>query len=235
MTDGQRRRYNMFVRVREFFAQHVADFAAQSVAVQLFNRLVEIINRIDAQASAQAGHRTAARQQSQSTGDARRTLRARLRLVHLAARGLNLESQFPMPPKGSDRDLISFARGVITNAQPIAEQFVGRELDAGFFDELGQHVSGLQTSIAGQNTALGDGVEATATLDDAVDEGVDVVEELNAIMRVKYADNPGVLAEWTSASHVERAPKRAKPAGGTPAGTPTPGGPQTPGAQTPHA
>jgi hypothetical protein len=101
------------------------------------------------------------------------------------------------------------------------------------FTELGQQVSDLQTSIVQQDTALGDRVEATATLDDAVDEGVDVVEELNAIMRVKYADKPGVLAEWISASHVERAPKRAKPAGGTPAGTPPTGGPQTPG--TPHA
>jgi hypothetical protein len=33
------------------------------------------------------------------------------------------------------------------------------------------------------------------------------VRKLDAIVRNKYANNPAVLAEWTSASHTERDPR----------------------------
>jgi hypothetical protein len=57
--------------------------------------------------------------------------------------------------------------------------------------------------------------ESSAALDDAFSRGIDVVRNLDAIVRNKYANKPAVLAEWTSASHTERAPRRAK-AGETP-------------------
>jgi|GEM_PF-5805109 len=40
-------------------------------------------------------------------------------------------------------------------------------------------------------------------------------------MRNKFANNAEVLAEWTKASHVERASKRKKPEGGSTPTTPT--------------
>jgi hypothetical protein len=43
-----------------------------------------------------------------------------------------------------------------------------------------------------------------------IDEGDATVRKLDAIMKNKYANNPAVLAEWTSASHTERAPRRQK-------------------------
>lgn len=42
------------------------------------------------------------------------------------------------------------------------------------------------------------------------------VTQLDAIMHNKYARDPDKLRAWSSASHIERAPKREKkPAGGT--------------------
>ena len=56
--------------------------------------------------------------------------------------------------------------------------------------------------------------------------GVAEVTHLDAIMRNKYARNPDKLSAWDSASHIERAPQRAKkpapPAGGTTPPRPTP-------------
>jgi len=37
-----------------------------------------------------------------------------------------------------------------------------------------------------------------------------VLHKLDPIMRNKYADDPATLAEWPSASPVERAPKEKK-------------------------
>jgi hypothetical protein len=44
------------------------------------------------------------------------------------------------------------------------------------------------------------------------------VTQLDAIKRNKYARNPDKLTAWDSASHIERAPQRAKKKdnGGTP-------------------
>ncbi|HMH44542.1 MAG TPA: hypothetical protein VK557_13710 [Pyrinomonadaceae bacterium] len=64
--------------------------------------------------------------------------------------------------------------------------------------------------------ALVNHVAAGAALDDAISLGLELVQKLDAIFRNKYANNPAVLAEWTSASHTERAPKRAKPTAPTP-------------------
>ena len=58
----------------------------------------------------------------------------------------------------------------------------------------------------------------------------ETVRKLDAIVRNKYANNPAPLAEWTSASHTERAPRRSTPAaqtqstGATGAAAPSSGG-----------
>jgi hypothetical protein len=56
--------------------------------------------------------------------------------------------------------------------------------------------------------------------------GMSEVTQFDAIMRNKYARNPDKLNAWDSASHIERAPQRAKkpapPAGGTTPPKPTP-------------
>ncbi len=53
---------------------------------------------------------------------------------------------------------------------------------------------------------------ATPVKADALARGIEIVRKLTSLMKVKYANNPGKLAEWMAASHVERAPRRAKAA-----------------------
>ncbi len=45
-------------------------------------------------------------------------------------------------------------------------------------------------------------------------EGMVIVRNLDGIVKNKYANDPGKLAAWISASHVEKAPKKKE--------TPTP-------------
>jgi hypothetical protein len=61
------------------------------------------------------------------------------------------------------------------------------------------------------------GVASTAAVGRLIREGMAEVMQLDAIMNNKYARNPDRMRAWDSASHVDRAPRRAKkPAGGTP-------------------
>lgn len=53
----------------------------------------------------------------------------------------------------------------------------------------------------------------TATADEAakVRQGMVIVRIINGIVKNKYANDPGKLAAWISASHVEKAPKKKAP------------------------
>jgi hypothetical protein len=71
----------------------------------------------------------------------------------------------------------------------------------------------------------GDHIAARQELDDALAAGVEDVRDLTSLMRVKYANNPGKLAEWAAATHIERTPRRARPKPPDSAGSPTPSAP----------
>jgi hypothetical protein len=100
----------------------------------------------------------------------------------------------------------------------LAARFVAHELPATFVDDL----QGDLDEIAEANRQLdsGDqgGVENTAALGRLAREGMKESNYLDAIMRAKYSRNPDKLRGWESASHLERAPVRAKK-------TPPPGQP----------
>ena len=67
-------------------------------------------------------------------------------------------------------------------------------------------------AIADQSGGVGHHVTAEVGIDEAIARGVEIVRRLDAIVRTKYANNPMVLAEWTRAKHVERGPRRQRPA-----------------------
>lgn len=52
---------------------------------------------------------------------------------------------------------------------------------------------------------------ATADASAKVREGMVIVRILDGIVKNKYANDPGKLAAWLSASHVEKAPKKKAP------------------------
>jgi len=123
-----------------------------------------------------------------------------------------IENKFRIPRDNNDQTLLSAARAAATDALPLKAQFIAHELPADFLEDLNADIAAMETAMSFQASGLGDHVAANAAMDDAIARGMDLLRKLDAIVRNKYADNPGVLAEWTTASHVERAPKRAKPA-----------------------
>ncbi len=54
-------------------------------------------------------------------------------------------------------------------------------------------------------------VAATADTAAKIREGMIIVRVLDGIVKNKYANDPGKLAAWISASHVEKAPKKPVP------------------------
>jgi hypothetical protein len=216
MNDRQNRRHQMFIRVREFFAPRENDFSTGGMARQLFAQLKTTITELDSSVAAQASGVGQARQRTQTRGDARLALFEDLQAINRAARTMGLSEQFPVPPFGNDRNLIGAARAAASAAVPVKAEFILHEMPENFIEELNENIQALETEIAEQSGAVDDHVNASASIDDTIDTGFEIVRKLDGLVRNKYADNPGVLAEWASASHTERAPRRSTPVPSTP-------------------
>ena len=90
-----------------------------------------------------------------------------------------------------------------------------------FFAEIGTDVQGFQDSTHGQADAKRTGVGATADTEEIIEDTLDVFKDLDVALRNHYRDNPAKLAEWLTASHIERKRKKSDM-------PPTPDNPPTP-------
>jgi len=176
-----------------------------------------------------------ARQRTQTRGSTRNALRELLEAINAVARTMGVADRFSLSDRDNDGRLLQAARSFAANAAAMKADFIAHEMPGDFIDDLQASIGAFESDIAEHGNAIGDHVQAGVALDDAIDEGVEIVNKLDGIMRAKYASNRAVLAEWMSASHIEPAPHHNASAppppstGGTSVGGPSTGGtPPTP-------
>jgi hypothetical protein len=210
MNDNDNRVHQMSIRAREFMAQSIEDFVAGGVARQLYADLQTGITDFAQQAAAHGAGLSDARQGTSARSDTREALRQDLELIRAAARVIGVIEQFPRPPQNDDEGLLQLADVYATHALPLKAQFIAHELPADFLEDLAANKAAFQAAIVEQANARGDHISARQELDDARDHLVTTVRKLDGPVKIRYANNPGKLAEWTAASHIERPSRRAK-------------------------
>ena len=143
-----------------------------------------------------------------------KALLALMRAISQTAR--SIDNQFPgiadqfRMPRDKEQEILNRARAYITNATPIAVQFTNRGLPLDFLAELQSAIDAVLAAETRQAAALAALTAATAGIAAALKRERDAVRELDVIMRNRYRTNPAQLAAWKSASHIQRAAKRAK-------------------------
>jgi len=210
MNDEDRRIHQTLVRSREAFAQSVQDFAEGGAARQVYADLQAVIVEVEEKATAHGVGRSGARQGTQTISAAREALLEDLIAIREVGKVLDIEDKFPYPPRNNDEALLQTAGVYATNATPLKVQLIAHELPATFLEDLAADKAAFQDAITDRLNSVGDHIAAREELDDALARGVESVRKLTSLMKVKYANNPGKLAEWMAASHIERAPRRAK-------------------------
>jgi hypothetical protein len=215
MNDSDRRSYEKFVRVRDFGQGRLSDFASTSLGHQYFTDIATVVNDFNAHAAAEASARSDARQGTDRREQARNALRDALEDIARTARALidevpGIAEKFRVPRNNSDKDLLNAGRTFKQDAEPIKAHFIAHEMPADFLDNLQDDIDALEAAISSQSTGVGGQVAAGAALDAIIARGNNLVRKLDVIVRNKYANDPATLAEWTSASHTERAPRRSK-------------------------
>jgi hypothetical protein len=204
----------MFLRVHGFGASRAADFPTTTLAGELFGDLNGIIQEINGYMTAQASGQSASLESTGSKSAARDELRRDLEAISRTARVMarsvpGIEDKFRAPRSISDQALLAMARAFAADALPLKQEFIRRGLPDDFLEDLAADIEAFERAVNQKIRKREAQVAATAGLDDAIERGVDIVRELDAIMRNKLASDPASLAAWLSASHIERTPRRA--------------------------
>lgn len=212
----QRRRYEMFLKVRDFMQERSADFPAASIGAILLAALVVIINTIAALAGEQVSAKGDYGQQKDIKGDARDVLYVQLRQISGLAKSMayvinGLENKFRMPRNLNDQNLIAAGRAFASDAPEYKATFVEYGMASNFITQLTAATDALEAAVAAAGAAEQSKIGSTASFAPQIKEGMIIVRRLDPIVKMKYGNDAAAMAAWTFAKHVERAPQAPKP------------------------
>jgi hypothetical protein len=124
-----------------------------------------------------------------------------------------LEEKFRLPHSASDQAWLALARSCAQDAVPLKAELARWSLNEKFFNDFDAQITAFAQSIESRAQKTGERVAATASIDGAIERGTNAVRALDAVVHNTFREDAGTLAEWTSASHVERQPHESEHAG----------------------
>lgn len=115
-----------------------------------------------------------------------------------------LDGKFLMPRSGGDQALLNSARAFENDAAAFSAQFISLGLPANFLTQLGTDITAFEAAITAKGAGVGAQAGATGGLEDAAHKAAIALHVLNTIVKNTYKNNPTKLAEWATASHIEK-------------------------------
>ncbi|HTX22213.1 MAG TPA: hypothetical protein VMD27_10210 [Candidatus Aquilonibacter sp.] len=209
-----------FKTTAAFGAKYAADFPATSTGGQQFALVSAAVPQTATLGAAQVSGTESAHAGVLSKVAGRFHLHDDLHRIADAAHSLvlmgtaGLQGKFLMPRSGGDQALLNAARAFQTDAPAFSAQFIGLGLDPNFITNLGTDITNFEAAISAKGAGTGAQAGATGGLEDAAHKAAIALHVLKTIVPNVYKNNPAKLAEWATASHVEKhtPTPRAKPA-----------------------
>jgi hypothetical protein len=225
MDNLEIRRLNMLIRVRGFATTHASDFPAESFGNQLVATVNAAISELESHAIVQTSG--TARESTASKALAKAHLIEDLEIINRTAKAIaldipGLEDKFRLPHRVGEAALLNTARAFLADARPLKADFIKYALPENFLEDLQSDIEALEQAIAHRNSKASTQITTTASIDEALAKGLKAVQQLQAVVKNKYRNAPVTLAEWTSASHVERSSSSGKAKNKTPTQESTP-------------
>lgn len=120
-----------------------------------------------------------------------------------------ITAKFKMPHPRTEQNLIAHADSTYADtAPPLEEKFVLVGLDADFRDQIISTKTTFQQSRDDADSAVEQHGEAVGALEALFREMMALSRQRSAMVKLKYKNNPGKLAAWAIASHLEQPPKK---------------------------
>ena len=211
MNDSEKRRYEMQVRVVQFGSDNTADFTG--VAALKFTELGTKVGDIETKSAAQQSGFGQSAQQFEVKDTARENLRDEMSDISRTAKSMEYEfdgisNKFQFQRNMTDANMLAKARAFYTESLTYNADFISYGLPTTFRADLKSSADAFEASFSSTATATAEHVTATSDVAAKIREGMIIVRILDGIVKNKYANDPGKLAAWLSASHVEKAPKK---------------------------
>ena len=115
-----------------------------------------------------------------------------------------IAGKFLMPHNNGDQALLNSARAFAADAVAFSALFISTGLPATFITQLNADITDFETCVTTKGAAVGTEAGATGGLEDAAHKAAVALHVLKTIVPNTYKNNPAKLAEWATASHVEK-------------------------------
>jgi hypothetical protein len=220
MNSFDTRRYEMLVRVRDFGAANATFFPPSTLGAKSFTAVGAAVAALSDHAAMHVSGRGSAREGTASKAVAREAIRDDLEAIVRTARAMALDTpgvddKFRPPRSNGDQAILNAARAFARDAAPMAAAFHEHDMPADFLDDLQQDIDAFEEAIRDHEAGKDTHVAARAGIEAAIDEGLDAVRRLDAIVPNRLRNDPKALALWERARRVERT-SRAKSDGAEP-------------------
>jgi hypothetical protein len=209
-----------FKTTAAFGAKYAADFPPASMGGQQFALVSAAVTQTSGLGAAQVSGGQSAHSGVMDKVAGRFHLHDDLLGITTAAHSLallgtaGLDGKFLMPRSGGDQALLNSARAFQTDAAAFSAQLISLGLPATFLTQLGTDITAFEAAISAKGAGVGAQAGATGGLEDATHKAAVALHVLNTIVKNTYKNNPAKLAEWATASHVEKhtpVPRPPKP------------------------
>lgn len=205
MKKVQRFKYEMFVRVRDFGAEHASFFPEGTIGGQAFARVLAAAAKVEDQLKEHVLGQGAARRIKAATRDAvydqLKTIAAAARRFTRAESGTN---PFQLPTRRNLATVLSTARAFMQSAESRKAEFEKFGLPSTFIADFGAQVTQLQQAADVRLSAKTARGRAQAGIEVAIADGLDAVRDLDVVVAIatRQAD-PVTYAAWTAARRIE--------------------------------
>lgn len=228
MEDRHHRNREMFLRLKAFAASHT-DIPATTVWPQLLTDLNSVNADLDDHVSSEEVGKGSKLAGTATRGTAREALREDIEAIVRTARVIGetepgFDDKFRMPRGSNDQAMLDLAIGIasLVSDAAVKAKFISHAMPSDFVEDLNDDIAALRDAIGDQSEGRADIKSAGVSIDETDAHGVRIARAMDVVVNNFYRDNAAVLAEWETARHVERAPKRKKATPEAPPKSPTP-------------
>lgn len=222
MSDKKREILNSLERI-DYYGDNNPQLATElPVTVELFAANKTSIAGLHAMGVTSGAMKATGKSQTQSKVARARSITSDLRRVARTAKiiekkNADFVNSFEMP-KGSlsYQELIDKARTFAAEYAKYKTDFGKYGLKNEFFTDLLQDVDQFGAAAAMQSNAKTGGVGANADIETILENALDTRAELKTAIENHYRNNAAKLAEWLTASHIQRRRSEPKPEPETP-------------------
>lgn len=216
--------YDAFDRMNRFGMKHAGRFAANSRATGLFAKVGTLVKAMEDEGVRKISGTATYHGGTSGKQLAADLVREDLRAIRDTARAIALsedmpefDDKFSLPRSGAYAVLLVSAKSCLRDATPHKALFMEFEMPADFLDDLASDIALLEKADDGQNVGFSEKVAGTAELSSLSSAGCRLRNQLVPMVRNKFRNEAGILAEWESAIHMVRPPRAANEADKVPA------------------